>query len=230
MTTSCAFSGENSRTWSRDTDDFTRENTPAPPMRSGSEQSWERSELDTGKCNARSDKRQTRSVSTGEAYTEPSRRWMRCSIGGCVLKSAVIPRPENGFMMNMWAVAGFAFIGTRRTPDSIFRKASASPYGLPTIWAAPRSAANSRDREMAAWISMADTGARMIVAISAIGFELPRLSRPPKPPKIAANWAILATIVIVAATVAATELMRMSRCFTCDSSCAMTPSNLVCFP
>ena len=34
-----------------------------------------------------------------------------------------------------------------------------------------------------------------------------------------------ATIMIAAPIVAATELIRMSRCFTCDSSCAMTPSS-----
>ena len=44
----------------------------------------------------------------------------------------------------------FAFIGTRRAAVSIFLSASASPYGLPTICAAPRSAAHSREREMAA--------------------------------------------------------------------------------
>ena len=31
--------------------------------------------------------------------------------------------------------------------------------------------------------------------------------------------------MMAAATVAATELMRMSRCFTCASSCAITPSS-----
>ena len=62
---------------------------------------------------------------------------------------------------------------------------------------------------------MAESGARMIVAINATGFEPPRSSLPPKPPKIAANCAILATIMMVAATVAAIELIRMSRCFTC---------------
>ena len=34
-----------------------------------------------------------------------------------------------------------------------------------------------------------------------------------------------AAIMIAAAIVAATELIRMSRCFTCASSCAMTPSS-----
>ena len=52
-------------------------------------------------------------------------------------------------MMNMCAVAGLASIGTRRDAASIFRSASASPYGLPAICAPPASAANSRDREIA---------------------------------------------------------------------------------
>ena len=38
---------------------------------------------------------------------------MRCSVGGCVLKSDIIPPNENGLMMNMCAVAGLASSGTR---------------------------------------------------------------------------------------------------------------------
>ena len=34
------------------------------------------------------------------------------SIGGWVLKSLVIRPPESGLTINMWAVAGSAFIGT----------------------------------------------------------------------------------------------------------------------
>ena len=78
---------------------------------------------------------------------------------------------------------------------------------------APRSAANSREREIAAWISIAASGATMIVASRASGLE-PSSSSRPNPPKIAANWAMRATIMIVAATVAAIELISMSRCFT----------------
>ena len=53
----------------------------------------------------------------------------------------------------------------------------------------------------------------MIVASRASGLE-PSSSSRPNPPKIAANWAMRATIMIVAATVAAIELISMSRCFT----------------
>ena len=42
------------------------------------------------------------------------------------------------------------------------------------------------------------------------------------PPK---NIAKRATIMMAAASVAATELVRMSRCLTCASSCAITPSS-----
>ena len=71
---------------------------------------------------------------------------------------------------------------------------------------------------------MAAIGARMMVAIIAIGLEPSRSSLRP-PPKIAANCIMRAVIMMAAATVAATELIRMSRCFTCASSCAMTPSS-----
>ena len=50
----------------------------------------------------------------------PSNRWTRFSVGGWVLNNDIVPRPDNGLMMNIWAVAGFAFIGTRREYASIF--------------------------------------------------------------------------------------------------------------
>ena len=54
-------------------------------------------------------------------------------------------------MMNMCAVAG---IGVQRhrasTPTSILRSALTRPCGPPAIAAPPASAANSRDREIAA--------------------------------------------------------------------------------
>ena len=71
---------------------------------------------------------------------------------------------------------------------------------------------------------MAAIGAKIMVAIIANGFDPPRSSLLP-PPNSAANCAMRATIMMAAATVAATELMRISRCFTCASSCAMTPSS-----
>ena len=94
---------------------------------------------------------------------------MRSSVGGWLLKRDDRPAPENGFMMNMCAVAGLAASGTRFDAASIFRKASASPYGLPVICAPPASAENSREREIAIWISIAAIGARMIVASRTIG-------------------------------------------------------------
>ena len=48
-------------------------------------------------------------------------------------------------------------------------------------------------------------------------------SRSLPPPKIAPHIAMRATNVMPSATAAATELMRMSRFSTCDSSCASTP-------
>jgi GDP-4-dehydro-6-deoxy-D-mannose reductase len=45
----------------------------------------------------------------------------------CVEKSPIKPRAENGFMMNMCAVAGLASIGTAAAPASMRRSACASP-------------------------------------------------------------------------------------------------------
>ncbi len=100
-------------------------------------------------------------------------------------------------MMNMCAVAGLASSGIRFAVASIFLSASTRPYGLPAMPRRRASAANSRDREIAAWISIAASGARIIVASSAIGFEPSSSSRRP-PPKNAANWAIRASIMIAA--------------------------------
>jgi len=57
----------------------------------------------------------------------------------------------------------------------------------------------------------------MIVASAAIGFSSS------SPPKMNANWRMLAIIVIVAATMAAIDVTRMSWFFTCASSWASTP-------
>ena len=82
--------------------------------------------------------------------TRPSSAATRCSVGGCVLKSASMPPALKGLMMNMCAVAGLASSGTRRATASIFRSALTSPCGDPAMAAPPASAANSRDREIAA--------------------------------------------------------------------------------
>jgi hypothetical protein len=106
-----------------------------------------------------------------------------------------------------------ALSGTPRTGFDPAERA-ASPCGWPTIAAPPASASNSREREMAAWMSMAATGASSIVARSAIGFP-PRLSSSREPPK---NIAKRASIMMAAPSVAAIELIRMSRCLMCASS------------
>ena len=68
---------------------------------------------------------------------------------------------------------------------------------------------------------MAAIGPRIMKASIASGLRPPsRSSR--DPPKNIANRA---TNMIAAAIVAAIVLIRMSRCFTCASSCAMTPSS-----
>ncbi|MNR16820.1 hypothetical protein D3C85_1334490 [compost metagenome] len=96
--------------------------------------------------------------------------------------------------------------------------ALASACGSPLISAPPRSASNSRAREIAIWISEAASGARIATAMLAIGLDrLPFSSRPPK------NIAMLASAEIAPAIVAAMVEVRMSRCFTCASSCAITP-------
>ena len=79
-------------------------------------------------------------------------------------------------MMNMCAVAGFASSGTRFDATSILRRASTSPCGPPAIAEPLASAANSREREIAAWISIAASGASSAVASSATGFDPPRSS------------------------------------------------------
>ena len=65
--------------------------------------------------------------------TPPRSARMRASVGGWLLKSDIRPAPENGLTMNMCAVAGLASSGTRLDTASIFRSASASPYGLPAM-------------------------------------------------------------------------------------------------
>ena len=65
---------------------------------------------------------------------------MRCSVGGCVLNMLSSPPAENGLMMNMCAVAGFASSGTLFDAPSSFRRAFMRPYGVPAILAPPASA------------------------------------------------------------------------------------------
>ena len=100
---------------------------------------------------------------------------MRFSVGGCVEKSAKSAWPENGWMMNMWAVAGLASSGTRRATASILRSARTRPSGDPTSSFAPASAANSRDREIAA-CTLLDRPYRRLVddlPLRYVGFTVP---------------------------------------------------------
>ena len=85
---------------------------------------------------------------------------MRCSVGGWVLNMLSSPPAENGLMMNMCAVAGFASSGICFDPISSLRSALISPWGEPAIFAPPASARNSRDREIAACTSIAAIGAK----------------------------------------------------------------------
>ena len=71
--------------------------------------------------------------------------------------------PDKGFIMNMWAVAGWAFIGIFREAEAIFFRALARPWGFLTKEAPAASAAYSLDLDMAIWISIAASGARIIM-------------------------------------------------------------------
>ena len=117
--------------------------------------------------------------------------------------------PLKGLMMNMCAVAGEASIGMRCDQPSSFCSPLIKPSGEPQYLAAVASAANSRVREIAIWISMAAIGARIIINSAPTGLTDPRHRC-----AAAMNIAIRATNVIAAAIVAAMELVRMSRFLT----------------
>ena len=124
---------------------------------------------------------------------------MRASVGGCVLKSDIEPAArerldDEHVRRRRVGVQRHALGG-----GSILRSASASPYGLPAICGAAGVGANSRDREIATWISIAAIGARIIIASSAIGFAPCRDRRCRPPPNIPAYIAMRATIMIAAA-------------------------------
>src|SRR5581483_5083772 len=153
------------------------------------------------------------------------RRAMRSSVEGCVENSRIRLWPVNGLMMNRCAVAGEASIGIRFDHVSSFCRPLISGYGEPMYLAEAASASYSRDREIAIWISIAAIGARIIIS-SGPNIPPPRSSSSLRGPN---QNAIRASIVMVAASIAATELVRMSRCSTCPSSCATTPSISVSF-
>ena len=76
---------------------------------------------------------------------------------------------------------------------------------------------------MASWISMAAKAATMEKMITLT--ILPPPSSSSLPPKKSENLAQLASMVIAPARDAATVDMRISRCSTCESSWASTPSS-----
>src|SRR6266536_1673296 len=152
-------------------------------------------------------------------------RAMRSSVGGCVEKrlAKLTLRPLSGLMMYAVASAGFTSIGVRLAAASIFWRARASGSPSPVRCAPDASAWYSRERDSAIWSSPAAIGASMAIASS------PKMLPPSlsPPPKIALNIAIRATNVIINATAAATDPMRMSRLRTCESSWAISPREVL---
>ena len=134
-----------------------------------------------------------------------SNRSIRSSTGGWVLNRLMMPPPVSGLMMNMCAVAGDACMGNCFDQPEIFPSALASASGFPQNRAPVSSARYSRDRETAIWMSIAPMGAT--IAIASMPSPPPPPSRSSRlPPKIAANFAMLASIMIAPARVAATRL------------------------
>ena len=158
-----------------------------------------------------------------DASASSRSRAMRSSVEGCVENSRIMLSPLKGLMMNRCAVAGFTSVhGDALGPAFQLRRAPRSARsGLCVYLAEVSSAAYSRVREIAIWISMAAMGARISMIKPAQA--LPRLSSSSRlPPN---QNAMRARKVMAAAMVAATELVRMSRFLTCPSSCATTPSS-----
>jgi len=107
--------------------------------------------------------------------------------------------------------------GTCRLTEEIFSSADASAYGFPVKCAPLESASYSRVRETHNWISIAASGASSSMSSPPIP---PPLRRPPPNQN-----AIRARIVIAPASVAAIELVKISRLRTWLNSCASTPSS-----
>src|SRR4030043_336496 len=93
------------------------------------------------------------------------RRATLSSMGGWVLNRFMRLRPVRGLTINMWAVAGLAFMGARSTPMASFSNARARDSGLWASIAPVSSARYSREREMASWMSMAAMGAMMDMTV-----------------------------------------------------------------
>ena len=140
-----------------------------------------------------------------------------------MLNSLATDRPDSGLTMKKCAVWGEASIGIRSDARPSFSRADANPSGSPLIRAPVLSAAYSRVREMAIWMTVAASGAR--IAMTSIPSMPPPSSSSLRwnPPKMAAHCAMLAIIMMTPARVAAIELIRMSRFWTWASSWASTP-------
>jgi hypothetical protein len=100
---------------------------------------------------------------------------MRSLVSGWVENIRIMVRPENGLTI-ISALTGAVFAvggsGLACTARSILARASASAIGSPVTSAPEASAAYSRDRLMAAWISPAASGPSRAIR---------RISRKPGP-------------------------------------------------
>ncbi|SIM24902.1 Uncharacterised protein [Mycobacteroides abscessus subsp. abscessus] len=145
---------------------------------------------------------------------------MRWSMGGWVEVRRPTFSPPKGLAIITWeALATFGFsgsIGARAVPVSSLRSAEARASGSSVSRAPSSSASYSRVRLMAIWMIEAASGATR--AMSRLPMTLPPRSR--LPPKNSANWAMEETTPAMAP---ATEEVRMSRLYTCISSCPSTP-------
>ena len=130
--------------------------------------------------------------------------------------------PRNGFAIIIAAtlrVLGVSSIGRRSVAISSLRNAEASASGSCVSIAPSSSASNSRVRDSDNWISIDAIGASRLIARRPI-IPTPPLSRRFPPPK---NSSACATVVITPPMAAATDVVRMSRLYTCMSSCPSTP-------
>ena len=93
---------------------------------------------------------------------------------------SLAPVPRSGLTMKRWAVAGPAWaMGVSSLPRSSVSSACASGSGSPTSSAPEASAPNSREREMASWITSATSGATTAQASSSSPLGPSRSLRPP---------------------------------------------------
>lgn len=136
-----------------------------------------------------------------------------------MLNKATNPCAVNGFTINNELVVGFPICsGFALQPFSNLLSAFARLCESFIVLAPVSSARYSREREIANCISSAAIGVTMIRNMNAIGCIPLSLS-----PLTPVHNAILATVEITAASVAAIVVTSMSLFFTWESSCASTP-------